>query len=103
MAVQKTSIEIKSEEIIKSILCKYVSDSTKVFLFGSRATDIYSHSSDYDIGILNSVLSDRDILKIKEEIAETIVPFKVDIVNFDMADEAFRKKAMERTEEWKLN
>ena len=41
------------------------------------------------------------IIKLKEIIEESFVPFKVDIVDFSRVDDVFRKQALRRTIPWK--
>jgi uncharacterized protein len=77
----------------------------KIFLFGSRADGIFQRGSDYDIGI--SGLDEKLFLKLKnillDEADESIIPYRVDIVNFDKVSEDFRKQALRKAVIWKEN
>lgn len=74
-----------------------------VFLFGSRASGTYKWAADFDIGIEG--LSSEDFIRRKyrllEKIEESIIPWKVDIINFDQVDESFRETALKEFEVWK--
>jgi len=74
-----------------------------VFLFGSRATGDYGWAADFDIGIEG--LSSNEFIERKyrllEEIEESVIPWKVDIINFDEVDESFRETALKEYEVWK--
>jgi len=93
----------KSIDYIKSILRKYLSANSQVYLFGSRANNTATKQSDIDIGIIDSNLDRRTIVKIKTEIAESFVPYHVDIVDFAKTDEDFRKKALSNSIVWNIN
>ena len=96
--------EQKYYETLKAIILgKLQTKNCSVFLFGSRATGNFKWGSDFDIGI--SGLSEDEFLRLKYEILdrieESIVPWKVDIINFDTADNKFKKKALQDYEVWK--
>lgn len=61
----------------------------------------YSRNSDIDIGVMAEHLDQGVIIKLKEIIEESFVPFKVDIVDFSRVDDVFRKQALRRTIPWK--
>ncbi|HOF01270.1 MAG TPA: nucleotidyltransferase domain-containing protein [Spirochaetota bacterium] len=96
--------EKKYLELLKDIVLKTFSDiECKIFLFGSRAGNSYSRSSDYDIGIEN--ISKKDFMmkkrEVESEVEESIIPHKVDLINFDEAKEDFRKIAYKNVVVWK--
>ena len=93
----------KSKVFIKNTLKKNLPKGTNVFLFGSRACGERSRGADIDIGVLGTDIDSKIIIKIKEEIAESFVPFEVDIVNFDDVDEEFKKIALRRIEKWNID
>lgn len=90
----------KSEDFLKKLLKEQLPEGSKIFLFGSRAGDDHSRSSDIDIGVIANNLDKKVIIKIKETIDESFVPFKVDIVDFSKVDDDFKKKALRRIVEW---
>jgi predicted nucleotidyltransferase len=74
----------------------------KVFLFGSRARNRYGFGADFDIGVEG--LPDREFLRLKyqilERVQESIVPYEVDVVNFDKVSEDFKREAHKMMEVW---
>ena len=74
-----------------------------VFLFGSRAAGDYGWAADFDIGIEG--LPSKEFIERKyrllEEIEESVIPWKVDIINFDEVDASFRETALGEYEVWK--
>ena len=95
--------EAKYLKIVKEIVLDIITDkSVKVFLFGSRANNSFRFGSDVDIGVAN--IDNKEFSKIKSKILlkleESIVPFKVDIINFSNVDSAFKETAMKSIEIW---
>jgi predicted nucleotidyltransferase len=88
--------------IAKNIVLKHIDvQNYKVFLFGSRAVGNVSKFSDLDIGIMGTKpLDPRTIFEIEHELEESLVPYKVDIVDFFNVDEAFKKMALKKIIEW---
>lgn len=89
------------EAFLKKLLTDNLPADSKIFLFGSRAVGNYSRNSDIDIGVMAEHIDQGVIIKIKEIIEESFVPFKVDIVDFSRVDDMFRKEALRRTIPWK--
>ena len=93
--------EKKYLAIIKDIVLSYIDPAEHfVFLFGSRAKSNNKQSSDVDIGIIGKKPIGKIYYKIVNKIEESIVPFKVDIVDFSMVEEKFKKIAMKKIEIW---
>ena len=90
----------RSEDFLKKILKENLPVDSKIFLFGSRAVSEQSKSSDIDIGVMSGKLDRKMIIKIKEIIDESFVPFKVDIIDFSKVDENFKKKALRKIIPW---
>ena len=90
----------KSEDFIKRLLIENLPAGSKIFLFGSRAKGDSSKSSDIDVGVMSGNLDKKTIIKIKEIIDESFVPFRVDIVDFSKVDENFKKEALRRIVPW---
>ncbi|OHD06012.1 MAG: hypothetical protein A2086_06035 [Spirochaetes bacterium GWD1_27_9] len=96
--------EKKYLEILKNIILFKCKDTNcKIFLFGSRARQKYRRDSDYDIGFEN--IDKKTFLKLKWdieiEIEESIVPHSIDLINFDEADNNFKKYALKDIIVWK--
>ena len=76
--------------VVREILRKHVPDR-EVVAFGSRATGTAKKYSDLDLAILgDEPLSLDTIASIGEGFGESDLPFKVDVVDWARADEAFR-------------
>ena len=85
------------KEIIFSIIDK---NEYKVFLFGSRATKNFNRYSDVDIGFLGNKPIGNAYYKIINKIEESNIPYKVDIIDFALVDENFKKIALQEIEIW---
>jgi predicted nucleotidyltransferase len=88
--------------IAKEIVLKHIDvQNYNVFLFGSRAVGNVSKFSDIDIGVMGTKpLDPRTILEMEHELEESLVPYKVDIVDFFYVDEAFKNMALKKIIEW---
>jgi predicted nucleotidyltransferase len=90
-------------DITKNIVLQHIANNNfKVFLFGSRACGNEKKMSDIDIGILGNEKFPLQLkFKIQEAIEESIVPFKVDIIDFFNVDGNFKEEALKKIVEWK--
>ncbi len=90
-------------DILKEFLLKGLKDEpVKVYLFGSRATGKNRPGSDVDIGLLpNGKINSIKISMLKEDIEESDIPYKVDIVNLSETSEDFRRHALQGAILWK--
>lgn len=68
-----------SEAFIRATLRKRLPADTRVYLYGSRARQSERWNSDYDLWV-DADVSDRVVADILDELDESFVPFKVDIV-----------------------
>ncbi|MGA2141034.1 MAG: nucleotidyltransferase domain-containing protein [Brevinematales bacterium] len=96
--------EYKYLTLLKQLVLKqYKPYRCRIFLFGSRAKGFNKRGSDYDIGIsgLDSDMFHTLKSRLLYEVEESIIPYRLDIVNFDEADENFKEKAMGNIKEWK--
>lgn len=94
--------ESKYISIAKNIILKYVpKNDFAVFLFGSRAIGKENRTSDIDVGVLGKntfpILIKSDLL---DELEESIIPYKVDIVDFKNVSEDFKKIALQHIQVW---
>jgi predicted nucleotidyltransferase len=85
-------------DITKNIVLQHIANNNfKVFLFGSRACGNEKKMSDIDIGILGNEKFPLQLkFKIQEAIEESIVPFKVDIIDFFNVDGNFKEEALKK-------
>jgi len=75
----------------------------KIFLFGSRVRGDFRRGSDIDVGFYNMGKSSFQKLKIQLGLylEESIVPYHVDLVNFNLVNPEFSKIALKEIEVWK--
>ncbi len=81
---------------IKEIMYKYLSpEDYQIFLFGSRASGSAEKFSDFDIGVKGGkpLPSELKVL-IEEELEESSLPFIVDIVDFSLVSDNFKKVSL---------
>ncbi len=90
----------KSEDILKNLLIKSLPSDSQIFLFGSRAKNNFSTSSDIDIGIIASQIDSKVLINLKDRIEESFVPYHIDLIDFTKVSPEFKKKAMENIVRW---
>ncbi|WP_425478075.1 type VII toxin-antitoxin system MntA family adenylyltransferase antitoxin [Aquifex aeolicus] len=88
-------------------LRKYIEDffkrrnkKVKVILFGSRARGTHTSYSDVDIAILSDENIDNDLILLREEIENSLLPQKVDIVGFSKLEESFKEEILKEGKVW---
>lgn len=89
-------------DIVKQIVLKHIpKDNFAVFLFGSRAVGNAKPLSDIDIGILGTeplpTLIKADL---ESDLEESIVPYKIDLIDFYKVDKDFKKEALNTIQIW---
>lgn len=92
MAATNTRIHITDAElvIIKDVLRKALSGQA-VFVFGSRARGDHRKTSDIDLAILGAEpISMLTRSELEFGFSESDLPFRVDIVDLQTADDKFR-------------
>ena len=95
----KTDFELLAK---KMVLNELKNSDCKIFLFGSRATKENHRFSDKDIGIIPQKQFDTKILHhLQAKLDGSVIPFKVDVVNFAEVSEMFKKEALKNTVSWK--
>ena len=89
-------------DIVKQIVLKHVpKNEFAVFLFGSRASSNSNSLSDIDVGIMGTkplptlIMADLD-----SDLEESIVPFKIDLIDFYQVDQAFKDEALSSIQIW---
>ncbi len=97
-----TAFEEKYLNMAKEIVLAHIpKEEYAVFLFGSRANGKSKVNSDFDIGILGEEkLPNKIAREIKDEIDESRIPHKVDLIDFKSVDEKFRNIALEKIILW---
>ena len=82
-------------------MLRHIPKDYAVFLFGSRARDKKIRFSDIDIGVLGAIEFPVKVRRrIEEDLESSIVPYRVDIVDFLKVEDYFREEAMQNIEIW---
>jgi len=86
---------------LRKMMFKYIDkDKYAVFLYGSAVNSLL-RAHDFDIGVLGEErLPDSIMNMIIDEIEESKIPMKIDIVDFKRVDYEFRNIAMEEIQIW---
>ena len=89
-------------DLVKEVVFKHIpKNKYNIFLFGSRAREKHRFAADIDIGVQGKEPLEEDLIyKIKDEIEESIVPFKVDIIDFMTVTNKFKKEALKNIKIW---
>lgn len=69
----------RSEAYIRQLLKAHIPEQARVYLYGSRARRDHRWNSDYDLWI-DADIPRNVIAELAEQLDESFVPFKVDIV-----------------------
>ena len=78
--------------IIRAILQEHL-PQREVWVFGSRVTGMASATSDLDVAIIGDALLDFAILSnLKDALSASIIPYKVDIVDWAAITPEFQKR-----------
>ncbi|MBI5400490.1 nucleotidyltransferase domain-containing protein [Candidatus Saganbacteria bacterium] len=78
-------------QIVQTILAEHI-PACEVLAFGSRITGKYKHYSDLDIIIVGQTkIERRKLIKLKEAFAESALPFRVDILDWQRLSSEFKK------------
>lgn len=88
-----------SEEYIKQLLKKHLPESSRVYLFGSRARQDGRWNSDYDLWI-DAPISRYLIMEINDALEESFVPFEVDLVTTDQLKGRFGEQVKKDAVRW---
>ena len=66
-------------EAISSVFAKH-REIEKVILYGSRAMGSYRNGSDIDLVLIGNDLSFEELLRIKGELDDLLLPYKIDLL-----------------------
>lgn len=88
-----------SEEYIKQLLNRYLPPGTAVYVFGSRARNSAAWNADYDLWI-DGELDKAKLDQILDDLDESFVPFKVDIVLSSQIKGAFGDNVKREAKRW---
>ena len=94
--------DLSLEEAKRIVLGKLGGTRAKVYLFGSRAWGEARRRSDIDIGVLLDPAVPAEILaEIRDALAESTIPYRVDVVDLGQVDVSFRRRVMAEGVAWK--
>lgn len=86
---------------VRNIVLNHVPSDFSVFLFGSSVTGLHSLSSDIDVGFLGPAPLSQNILRcIREDVEESFVPYRVDLVDFFTKPGTFKTIALDAIQLW---
>ncbi len=88
------NLEEKFIFLIKNCVKKFLPEA-KIFIFGSRVKETNREFSDIDIAIRSAEINSAALAKIRFELEESALPYKVDVVDYDELDEGILDKATE--------
>ncbi len=67
--------------------------SNRYFLFGSSVRK--ENFNDIDLGVLGNKSSQKQLSKLRDSFYDSNIPYKVDVVDFDGADNDFKKYVLD--------
>jgi len=89
------------DQLKKIVLSQIDTKKIMVFLFGSRACGQHASRSDVDIGLLcHGKLPPHLFHKIRNAVDDSMIPWKVDIIDFTRAAQSFKKSALKDIIVW---
>ncbi len=102
LPLNRTPFKTDFEGLAKEIVLRELKDSDcKIFLFGSRATKENHRFSDMDIGVVPcEKFNPKLLFELIKKLNDSVIPFKVDIVNFDNVSIKFKEEALKNVIEW---
>ena len=82
---------------IKEIIQKHLpAEEFRLFVFGSRAKGQFSQWSDIDVGIWGKKrIRGSALVNIEEELENSRIPYRVEIVDFNRVSEDFKEVALQ--------
>jgi predicted nucleotidyltransferase len=89
----------RSEAYIRRTLREHIPSQARVYLYGSRAHGDNRWNSDYDLWI-DGEISGRILSELIEEIEESFVPFKVEIVTTPQLTGRFGERVKQEARPW---
>lgn len=91
-------LEEKYQKQIEAILRKRLGDKAQFFVFGSSLGD--GVFSDVDIAISGEIFDEKSIALAKEDLEESQLPYKVDLVYLKKTEKNFQTKLLKEKKLW---
>ena len=89
----------RSEAYIRQTLREHIPSQARIYLYGSRAKGDNRWNSDYDLWI-DGEISGRVLSELIEEIEESFVPFRVEIVTTLQLTGHFGERVKQEARPW---
>ncbi|MBN4077465.1 nucleotidyltransferase domain-containing protein [Sulfobacillus acidophilus] len=90
------------EQVKNLVLNHFKNYKVKIYFFGSRARNSASMASDVDVAILPLETIERFVFsEIREKLEESNVPYEVDIVNLDDAEDELKEQILREGILWR--
>lgn len=83
---------------IRDIIVNSLGEKAKVFVFGSSIRN--DKFNDVDIGVLNTKIDHHKFYKAKEDLEESNLPYKVDLVDFNNVNASFKRHVFNQEVKW---
>lgn len=92
-------LDSKTTKLVKQVVRKYLPDeSYRAFIFGSHASGKNRKFSDLDLGIMGpKSLSPKEYFSIKDDLEESDLPYRVDLIDFTKVSDKFRLVSLNNT------
>ena len=89
----------RSEAYIRRTLRKHIPSQARIYLYGSRANGDNRWNSDYDLWI-DGEIPGRVLSELIEELEESFVPFRVEIVTIPQLTGGFGERVKQEARPW---
>lgn len=83
---------------IYSILTKCIKPLPRVFIFGSSLKT--KSFADVDVGLVGKAVKASELYRAKEELEESTLPYKIDLVDFNTVESSFKKEVLSGKIQW---
>ncbi|BAL82362.1 hypothetical protein SELR_06540 [Selenomonas ruminantium subsp. lactilytica TAM6421] len=81
------------ERIRQMVQSMLADEDAKIYLFGSWARGTARHGSDVDVAVeFSGMPNERKISDLREQLEESTIPYRVDIVDMSKAAESLREE-----------
>lgn len=98
-SITREELKNQSEAYIRQLLKAYILPQTRVYLYGSRSRHDNRWNSDYDLWI-DADIPRKVLAEITDNIEESFVPFKVDIVTTPQLSGHFAERVKQEATIW---
>jgi uncharacterized protein len=106
--MRNESVSVKQEnkyitQVHRLVVDELSGENVAIALFGSMSTGMSHNGSDIDIGIMPKGNWNSGRLSFLRQILEdSNIPYKVDLIDFSMASEAFKQHALSNAVWWRM-